>query len=1203
MAELRDLIPDRYQDIKLLGSGAASSVYRVYDTRQNIYMAVKIARKEKFSQHIKKDFEILSELSHPNLCRVYSIDHNKTLGVVLLYSEYIDGLDILSASDPLDFGILTRRLKEICLALDYIHSRGLVHLDLKIDNILVKNHKEKYQGEIKVLDFGVARKLKDIRDKNISGTIHYIPPEMILHGKIDQKSDLYSLGVVLYRIVTARFPYEGDTFNTIIDNIINATPVAPHFINSDLPLHLGLIIEGLMQKEPRQRIGSIRDVLDIIGSYSDSYDMHHSYSRKALFPARFIGREELMDKVCDDIKGFFKKIKTDNAIFLQGEKGMGKTSVLSKINNNLLLSGITSILHSPRMGSKVPYEVIIDFLVLFMETNSGFCHKTEIRALLKLLQSESYEKKVFDKDLLFSEVLSFFRSIQINNKIVIMIDNLEYSGHSNLDLFNYMLPRLKDRNNLFFIFSSLKDAYEELYRKLSFKYCSYFLGSLKDEQAMEIMQSMVQKHSIPERIKNFIIKNSGGNPTLIIEMFKHIYKNYSRDLDIKDSFGPDLNVNALIRNIFSSRIRELSGPEVSFLQYASLFNLPFSMGTILEIVDSEINDVPMIVESLINKEILENVQGEVFIKFKRAIYSELIKNEIPQKLKTNIHRKISNFYKEKKQYYSEIPDEEIAYHLIEGRSSDEWQFLYSVIEKVFRKGGLDQAIEMLKLIIGYIKTDDPFYSDFIRQYLKFCYYEGNYKKLIVTLDTHLEKSKLNENLTNYLIIFKAKVYFALDKYDTGLKLLKDIENTVFKNSPIDIIAEFLLVKLKIYVRLDDFYKEVEGLTRKAVEFMTNNDLPKAIYYEFEMTFAEHCYLTHDYDMALKKWLSAYNYYKGINDLYGLSRATNNISLVYRINGDMSKALQFLNMSSDYDRMLNNMIGLAKTLGNIGVIHQSQSEYSKALRYYFESLSIREKLGASDINTMYGNILYIYYILGKYCHVFDILKKVPKVDRLKFGQEFYKQYIFKARCLMEIGNYEKAVRLVKKIEKDFNELGIEMLSILLRCCFCQGKTAEFNEVKRLFYDALLSNKHITDSYTSSIYEGLEFLLECNMLKAESPLVKLYIKKRIPKNRRPYKVNILYCLSLLENDPYKALQYISQAITIEKRSGRNFVLLRLYYRKAYILRELNQKKPFLNVIKNAEYYLNQLEKNIPLDMLKYFKKSYYCKHVHDLLVSNH
>jgi len=254
----------RYQIIEELGKGGMGSVYKALDTEINVKIALKlikpeIASDQKTIHRFRNELKVARQISHKNVCRMY--DLNKTDSSYFITMEYVPGGDLkrfIRRSKQLSMGTAVSIAKQICEGLIEAHRLGVVHRDLKPNNIMIDD-----DGNARIMDFGIARSLatKGITGAGVMiGTPEYMSPEQVESKDVDQRSDSYSLGVILYEMVTGKVPFEGDSPFTIGVKHKSEVPRDPREINPQIPGNLGRIILECLEKDRNKRPQSAGEV-------------------------------------------------------------------------------------------------------------------------------------------------------------------------------------------------------------------------------------------------------------------------------------------------------------------------------------------------------------------------------------------------------------------------------------------------------------------------------------------------------------------------------------------------------------------------------------------------------------------------------------------------------------------------------------------------------------------------------------------------------------------------------------------------------------------------------------------------------------------------------------------------------------------------------------------------------------------------------
>jgi len=248
---------NRYEIIEELGRGGMGRVYRVEDTKLNQEIAIKlikpeVAQDKKTIERFRNELKLAREIAHRNVCRMYDLNEEK--GTHFITMEYVRGEDLRSSIKrfaQLPIGKSISIAKQICEGLTEAHRSGIVHRDLKSSNIMIDK-----EGNVRIMDFGIARSLesKGITGAGVMiGTPEYMSPEQVEGLDVDQRSDIYSLGIILYEMVTGKVPFEGDTPFTVGVKQKSEIPKAPKSINAQIPDDLNSLILKCLEKDKEKR--------------------------------------------------------------------------------------------------------------------------------------------------------------------------------------------------------------------------------------------------------------------------------------------------------------------------------------------------------------------------------------------------------------------------------------------------------------------------------------------------------------------------------------------------------------------------------------------------------------------------------------------------------------------------------------------------------------------------------------------------------------------------------------------------------------------------------------------------------------------------------------------------------------------------------------------------------------------------------------
>jgi non-specific serine/threonine protein kinase len=345
-----------------VGEGGMGVVYRATDSRLRRAVALKFLRQvlspdEKRLARFEHEAHVLASLNHPNIAAIYGIEDTSHGQALVL--EFIQG-DTLSQrlrSGPLETPELISTARQICEALAAAHERGIIHRDLKPANVKITP-----EGRVKVLDFGLAKELPPAPEKilgeestgdtpmewsGVPGTLPYMAPEQLLGEPLDARTDVYSLGVLLYEMATGQRPFPGSAGARLIGDIQHSTPRSPHQVNRSVPEWLDRVIMKCQEKEPGKRFSTMREVADVLAQGATDAGAPAVKSVAVLYFDNPAGTEEdvyFRDGIAEDIMIELAKIgdlrvMSRSAVQTYRDASIGATRVGTELGAAYVLDG------------------------------------------------------------------------------------------------------------------------------------------------------------------------------------------------------------------------------------------------------------------------------------------------------------------------------------------------------------------------------------------------------------------------------------------------------------------------------------------------------------------------------------------------------------------------------------------------------------------------------------------------------------------------------------------------------------------------------------------------------------------------------------------------------------------------------------------------------------------------------------------------
>lgn len=617
-----------YRVISKIGQGGMGQVYKAEDTKLGRHVALKLlsdeATQDKTARHrLLKEAQSASALNHPNIVTIHAIEEADGLDFIVM--EYVEGETLKAYIDRMGALPLTTLLEigtQITDALGAAHAINLIHRDIKPANILITS-----TGQAKVADFGLAKTVRPITTEidfeaptlveltgagTILGTVAYMSPEQTRGELLDLRSEIFSLGAVLYEAATGRVPFSGLSLLAIMHAIATIAPPFPSLLRPELPREFDLIIERALAKNKEQRYASTSELGDALrslratttGSWPASSII---YEADLLEPVGqcFVGREPEMRK----LQGLLREAVegSGRVVFITGEPGIGKTS----LSNGFLRSArkqyrgllISRGRCAEQYGTGEAYLPFLDAMSALLKGPG----RERISAVMRtyaptwcvelpsaFVTSESFEKLQQEtigatRERMMRELGDALGALATNSPIVLLLEDLHWADPSSVDLLHHLCQRIGSQRLLIAGTFRPEDIERSNHPLKSYKaemqshnLCDeVVLGSLSREHIAEYLDATFAPNDFPSELTSLIHEKTEGHALFATNLLQYLgecgdiakvnaHWSLTRPLSEMELEAPES-----VRGMISKKIDALEETERRALEYASIEGAEF----------------------------------------------------------------------------------------------------------------------------------------------------------------------------------------------------------------------------------------------------------------------------------------------------------------------------------------------------------------------------------------------------------------------------------------------------------------------------------------------------------------------------------------------------------------------------------------------------------------------------------------------------
>ena len=1053
------MINRRYSVTKKLGQGR-SSVYLCEDGGQagkNFALKILSANSSIEEQKVFKDeFQTIQKLDHPNIIQAYErgtvveVSENEpiSIGSKYLAMEYFDGSELLSFPVSNE-NSLKEIIAQICSVLLYLHQSNYIYYDLKPENILISE----INGRpfIKLIDLGFAR-LRTQENTNVTGTAEYLAPEILKNEPHDHRVDLYSLGILLYRLIYKKFPFQSQNQLEIYKEHIERNFVFP---DTKFSKKLIDVAKKLLSKNPEERyFNSVQVLYDL--NIPITQELYQNWVPVKVFSDR--------TDILNIVNRYVTTPSLGEIIVIRGFEKSGKSAVsrelYSRYENFIFLSNDRT-----KSGTQ-----LIKFFLNKLLFNEFIFHKlpNETLELADKVFNNQSENLVNDLRLIVNKVSQLSR-------FILLLDDFNLYDNFSLEIFKEIFPIfqvngcnviLTEKSDLDYVTGFISNIIE------------LNLSSFTTAQTDELLEKTYSNFFPLKEVRQLVMQHADFLPGNIIEFLKDIVllKIIQFDYDgikVLSDDNSDKILKNLFQEIYNIRYKSLTKEEIEISALLSSFEIIPEKNNLIQLTNLSEERFTQIVKELQHKHIFQS-QSQTGLNFSSDGIKNFIYSQIPDKKK--YHENIAETIHQKFPQFSKV---ELArqFQICE-KFDDSYSLLLAEAEEADKISAFKYKQNILEQLLNLpLKTEQKLEVKF-----KLCslYHLLNIYKSAYDLVEELLKEILDEDEKNDLLIIKGNALIRLGEVEEGKEVLKTLLPLIKEETR------------KIKVMLDIAWGEFEANNYEVAanigNSVINNSLALSEYKgdSYNLLGSIDFYQKNDLHSALNYFEKSLIEYSMANLTHRIAAIEINIGNMCNILGDYEKVEKHWNKSLEISSSLGNLYYQAQVLMNFGIYYFNKQSFENSIKNYkraaiiFNTLGDKLGYGRSEINL--GEV---YLFTCEYQNAIDVLDSAKEIFfKIQNSLEEVETLFLLAKAHYKIGDSSKFNKIIEEVESlakstDTSErvkLHLDFLKYIK--CFELNQEIDVGDLNRLVREYLSQEERI------NYFEVMTLLINYYLLQGES-----------------------------------------------------------------------------------------------------------------------
>jgi len=1048
------IINDRYHLKKELGQGGMGIVYCAHDITLDRNVAIKILTNAGLGAdgwaRLLREARAIAKLNHPNIVTVHDVGEAHLEGLLnlpglvpFIVMEYVEGVNLYE-QPPEKVEVVVAIAQQLCAALAHAHANGIIHRDLKPENVIIAQ-----EGIAKLMDFGLSRSASSrlTKEGTIVGTVSYMSPEQAFGENIDDRADLYSLGVMLYELTTGELPFSADDPVAVITQHIHAPVVPPRAKNDRIPPGLDALIVQLMSKNPEDRPTSAEEVLrllkmpEILDASVLLYDEFSVLDR--IVRGRIVGREKELHQARQSL---MQALRGEGQLLLiSGEPGVGKSRLMYEIVTQAEVSGGQAFIGESQAEGNAPYAAIAQITrraFTFYKHDGLEIPSLVMADLITIAPELRVDYPDFppnpplepdsERRRLFESLARFITLLSKVKPLLLVLEDIHWADSGTLALLQFLAQRCYQQPVM------LLGTYREVELDGALPFHETLLNLNRKNLGMRLKLERLDQHKTRELLAVIfaeeitpeflagIFQETEGNPFFIEEVCKALVESgelYFADGQWHRPDMADITIPQSIKVAVQSRLAKLSETAQEVLLNAAVIGREFDYKTLLQVTGTGEDALIDILEAALKTQLIEELKegvGERFW-FSHALIPAALRESISGLRRTRLHRKVAQTMEAiHPQAYQRL-----AYHWGEG-GDEEKGLTYTIkaADQARRTYANQDAIRLYSEALALLPEGHPAHFDLLEARVAIHDMTANREAQIDNIEAMLSLAKQqgDDNRQVDALLALAKLYLEIE-----VPKAREPANRA----------------LEIARQLGDSARQARASSLLGIQSRYSGDpLQSRQHLEKAIVLARTAGLSRDladylcYNVTLHDWFGDYNdglaaaqeavtLSKDIDDKRLEMKTKRILGGVYWSMERYVEALALVKDSLQMARSIGDIDGEVSSLNVLALIKLKLKLYGESEAHFLEMLQVTDIFSSMSTEYAVGNIRTLYIEMGdyeKYLHlVKNLLEKAHQARN-----EFWISHLKESYCdsCFSLGNYRDCLEIAESnwpyIEKSLGQ---------------------------------------------------------------------------------------------------------------------------------------------------------------------------------------